>query len=110
VTSIIETGSHIAQLNGRARRTCAERFVKALELAVDENPPWVLTRAAWDVTMLRGMISGTTTGVSAVDLLTAGLGTGDLGILAQMEALRRRIPSAAPVEVRTLDALLASRA
>src|SRR5262245_3202120 len=41
VTSIIETGNHIAQLNGNARRTCAQRFIRALELAVEENPPWV---------------------------------------------------------------------
>ena len=112
VTTIIETGNHIAQVHGPgdARRACAERLVAALENALIAAPPWVLTGEVWDHALVRATVSGSTTRPDAISLLTQGVGTGDIGILAEAEAYRRRLPSATPVRIWTLDDGLAAYA
>lgn len=110
VTTIIETGNHIAQLSGHGdvRHQCAERFVGALLAALDAQPPWVLAGHAWDSRMVELIVRGAGGRPDALALLCQGLGTGDIGILAEVEAYRERIPSATPVRVWTLDAGLAA--
>lgn len=105
VTTIIETGNHIAQLasQGSARRACAQKFLNALEAALIRQPPWVLTGEAWDRPMVEAMVSGSTRRPDALTLMSQGIGTGDIGILAEIESYRRRIPSATPVRLWTRD-------
>lgn len=112
VTTIIESGNHIAQLEGygQLRRQCADKLVAALKAALIDEPPWVLTDAAWTADMVHALVHGSTTRPRALDLLTQGIGTGDMGILAEMDALRGRIPSATPVRLWTLDHGLAAHA
>ncbi len=112
VTTIIETGNHIAQLDhsGQRRRQCAEKLVSALTAALIDEPPWVLTGAAWNATMVHILVHGSPRRPPALDLLTQGIGTGDIGILAEMDTLRGRIPSATPVRLWTLDHGLAAYA
>jgi len=110
VSTIIETGNHIAQVQGRGntRRGCAQRFVGALKAAVQAQPPWVLTGHAWDDDMVDLIVHGAGQRPEALLLLCQGVGTGDVGILAEVDAYRRRIPSATPVRIWTLDAGLAA--
>jgi hypothetical protein len=110
VTSIIETGNHIAQLSGGDRRRCAERLVRTLEAALESNPPWVLTGAVWDQVMLGSILSGAVHRPDALTLMDQGIGTGDIGILAEVDVLRRRVPSATPIGIWTLDTVLAAYA
>jgi hypothetical protein len=112
VTTIIESGNHIAQLqgSGQVRRACADRLVKALKAALLAHPPWVLTGEVWDAAMVDAVIHGSEQRPAALELLTQGIGTGDIGILAEVEAYRRRVPSATPVRIWTLDHGLAAHA
>jgi predicted nucleic acid-binding protein len=50
VTTIIEAGNHIAQIQGHGdlRHECARRLVDALKMALVDQPPWVLTGSVWD--------------------------------------------------------------
>jgi hypothetical protein len=112
VTTIIETGNHIAQIQGVGdiRRACAERLVGALRAALEAQPPWVLIGEVWNQAMVGAIVSGSVRRPSALTLLTQGVGMGDTGILAEVEAYRARIPSATPVRIWTLDASLAAYA
>lgn len=112
VTTIIETGNHIAQLDGQGqlRRQCAERLVDARKATLINKSPWVLTGTAWNEAMVRALVHGSTTRPRALDLITQGIGTGDIGILAEVNALRGRIPGATPVRIWTLDDGLAAHA
>jgi hypothetical protein len=110
VTTIIETGNHIAQISGRGdvRHDCAQRFVGALKAALAAQPPWVLAGHAWDGQMIDLIVHGAGQRPEALLLLCQGIGTGDIGILAEVDAYRRRVPSATPVRIWTLDAGLAA--
>jgi hypothetical protein len=106
VTTIIETGNHIAQCDGD-RRGAAERFVRALELARTATPPWIVRDVAWDAVFLDSFVRGDSTGS---DLLThlsnRTLGSGDVAILVEREQFTKSV--AADVTVWTLDNLLSS--
>lgn len=96
ITTVIETGNHIAQIavgHGAARRDCAERYVRLLRaIAAEKLRGWVLHAVAWDERMLTKLCDGVSlpgakeaTG-SFVELAGAGmLGAGDLAILAECE-------------------------
>lgn len=106
VTTIIETGNHIGQCIGD-RRTAAERFVRALELARTSTPPWIVRDVAWNDEFLSRFVTGGSTGT---DLLThlsnKTLGTGDLAILVEREQFEKEV--AAKVEIWSLDRKLSS--
>lgn len=112
VTSIIETGNHIAQLpSGGQRRACAARLISALDIAcVDDAPPWTLTGAAWDNALITAIIHGTEHRPNALAMFDQGIGTGDLAILAEVDVLRTRLPSATPIWIWTLDETLGAYA
>ncbi|SHJ89631.1 hypothetical protein SAMN02745244_03526, partial [Tessaracoccus bendigoensis DSM 12906] len=106
VTTIIETGNHIAQCSGD-RRGAAKRFVRALELARTAEPPWIVRDVAWNGEFLERFVEGASTGS---DLLThlsnKTLGSGDVAILVEREQFKKGI--AATVEIWTLDQKLRS--
>ena len=101
VTTIIETGNHIAQCHGD-RCGAAERFVGALRLARAASPPWIVRDVAWDGQFLDDFVGGGRTGT---DLLThlsnPTLGAGDMAILVERDQFQQDV--AATVEVWSLD-------
>jgi hypothetical protein len=103
VTTVIETGNHIANAEGD-RRGAAERLERFLEMAANDDPPWQLHAVTWDADFLASLRAGAGTGVSLVDHLGNGtMGTGDLAILSERDAFRERTRFRA-VEVWTLEA------
>lgn len=109
IAAIIETGNHIVQVHdGRARRACAERFVKLLEATAEGRLPWVLHAVAWDERMLRTLGEGTSLTGPFVELAGRGdLGAGDLTILAECELFATRTEGVV-VRVWTHDRKLAA--
>lgn len=107
VTSIIETGNHIANAGGD-RRGAAERLRRFLELAASEEPPWQLHAVTWDAGFLDALRAGDGTGMPMTDHLGNGtMGTGDLAILCERDAFRARTHFRA-VEIWTLEANMAA--
>lgn len=109
IAAIIETGNHIVQVgDGRARRACAERFVKLLDATAEGKLPWVLHAVAWDERMLRALSGGTSLTGPFVDVAGRGdLGAGDLIILAESELFAARTAGVI-VRVWTHDQRLAA--
>jgi len=110
VTSVIETGNHIAQLSdGRHRRTCADRLAGVLRTVVEGNAPWALNEVEWNAAHLNTLIDGGSTGSTLVEHACNGLGCGDLNILIERDRYLART-SGVTATVWTLDALLAAYA
>ncbi len=77
LASVIETGNHIANVsNGKLRRRAAERFVKAVEDAIDGDAPWIPT-PMFEVEALRKWIQ------DFPDYATEGIGFADLTIIKE---------------------------
>lgn len=109
VTTIIETGNHIAQCSGN-RREAARRFIIALEKAKSESPPWIVRDVKWDQELLSFLLSGDSTGSSLLDLLGDGrMGTGDVALLVERDDFRNS-SRYTDVRVWTLEATLSSHA
>jgi hypothetical protein len=110
ITAIIETGNHIAHHgDGRHRRTVAEKFATFLRYTCDGTVPWQLHSVHWDSAFLEHVISGASTGTTLVEQAVNQMGCGDLCVLAEREAYRRR-SGIRDVRVWSLDAHLHSRA
>jgi len=110
MTTIIETGNQIAQVKSGNRRAAAERFVKFVERARAEEPPWTVVEITWGAELLGQLCAGDSTGMSFVHLAGNGLlGGGDTAILVERDVLRRR-SSTATVQVWTLEKTLGSLA
>jgi len=108
--AIIETGNQIAQLaDGRARRSCSERFVEVLGLSASGEAPWVLNAATWDAGLLGAICDGARGCPSLPDMASQGVGTGDISILGEAEAYERRVRRV-EVEISTFDDQLAAYA
>lgn len=107
VTSIIETGNHIANATGD-RRSAAKRLEQFLESAATGDLPWQLHAVNWDADFLAALRRGGGTGIPLVDHLGNGtMGTGDLAILCERDAFRQRTHFLA-VEIWTLEAVMAA--
>ncbi|MGW4421655.1 hypothetical protein [Streptosporangium sp. NPDC004631] len=108
VTTVIETGNHIAQLSdGRVRRNRAERLGDLLELVITGRAPWVLHTVEWGEGFLRSLLTGAGTGTPFSDHVMAKLGLGDLCILTERELYRTRVVNV-EVGIWTLDTQLRS--
>lgn len=91
ITSVIETGNHIAQLSGgNDRRESAERFSEILRLVVERKAPWSLVDVDWREDFLSDLLEGADTEESLVDLATRGVGLGDLCILTERMRYEQR--------------------
>lgn len=109
ITTVIETGNHIAQLkDGTARRTCAERFAAMLQLVLDGQAPWRLHEVTWGQELLHALVHGRE-GVRPplVELACRRVGSGDAAILVECEMFRADRQAVA-VRVWTHDAGLAA--
>ncbi|GEB48836.1 MULTISPECIES: hypothetical protein [Streptomyces] len=110
VTAVLETGNHVAQVSdGRARRSCAERFSDVLRMVVERKAPWTLNRVEWDEQHLRELVAGAGTGLSLTELASQRLGCGDLCILAERNRYLERV-ACTTADIWTLDRQLASYA
>lgn len=108
VTAVIETGNHVAQIKtGDERRTCAQRFAAVIERTLNGRAPWALNTVEWGAPFLRSLLDGAGTHTPLVGLATAGVGCGDLAILAEMDGYRART-AGVRVDLWTLDEKLAA--
>jgi hypothetical protein len=108
ITTVIETGNHIAQADGN-RFEVAARLVRLLELAVAEQSPWRVLRTSLGPEFLTSLCAGDSTGQSLPALAAAKVGAGDVALLVERDQLRAA-SAAASVLVWTLDAGLAAQA
>ncbi|ROS65449.1 hypothetical protein EDF42_1873 [Curtobacterium sp. PhB172] len=109
ITSVIETGNHIAQLSsGGVRREAASKLDTLLRFICDGQAPWVLHDVAWDRDFLRQLLDGAGTGTSYIEHATVKVGAGDLCILTEREMFRAR--SRIPAGIWTLDGGLSAHA
>ncbi len=107
VTTVIETGNHIANADGD-RRAAAQRLERFLQMAAADDPPWQLHAVTWDARFLARLRAGASTSMSMVDHLGNGtMGTGDLAILSERDEFMART-SFRSVEVWTLEATMAA--
>ncbi|MFC4591467.1 hypothetical protein [Sphaerisporangium corydalis] len=103
VTTVIETGNHIAQLkDGHHRRDRATRLHELLVLVIDGKAPWVLHTVEWGEGFLRQLLSGAGTKVPFTEHAMSGVGVGDLCILAERALYRQRV-TGVDVLIWTLD-------
>lgn len=85
ITTLIETGNHIAQCDGD-RRGAAERFVRAIEAAREASPPWTIRDVRWGGEFLDALLAGDSTGSDLVThLASKELGAGDVAILVERD-------------------------
>lgn len=107
VTAVVETGNAIAQLpGGNERRMCMTRFVDWLRTALATTAPLAVSGVAWDESFLTALLDGGGARMSLVDFATSGVGSGDAGLLLEVERYRSKVPSATPITVWTLDEVL----
>lgn len=103
VTSIIESGNHVAQ---RGSRKHAAALVEVIERAKSMDPPWVIRAVTWDLDFLGQLIAGDSTGSNLVSLLgDSRMGTGDVAILVERDDFRDK-SAYTTFEVWSLDAEL----
>jgi hypothetical protein len=108
ITTVIETGNHIAQADGN-RFEVAGRLVRLLELAVAGQSPWRVLQTRLGPEFLLALCAGDSTGQSLQALAAARVGTGDVALLVERDQLLVG-SAAASVKVWTLDAGLAAQA
>ncbi len=90
VTTLIETGNHIAQVKAGDRWAAAERFVNLLRAVVadPDDGPFVLSRVTWDASLLARLLDGDSTHQTLLELAGNGiLGAGDIAILVERDLL-----------------------
>lgn len=107
VTAVVETGNAITRLaDGNQRRACTERFVEWLRTALTTTAPLAVSGIPWDEDFLTALVDGGRDRLSLVDFATAGIGSGDAGMLLEVDRYRAKVPSATPITVWTLDEAL----
>ena len=105
VTTVIETGNHIAQIkNGGSRRDVAQRFGKMLESICEREAPWVLHDFEWGESFLRSFLDGANSQKPWYDLAQEQVSGGDLSILVEANMYRNRLQI--DCEIWTYDARL----
>jgi hypothetical protein len=108
VTSIIETGNHIAQCNGD-RFAVAGRLVRFLRSALDRRGPWLVLQTRLGDDFITALCNGDGTGQSLETLAAQKVGAGDIALLVERDQL---LASSAytSAKVWTFDAGLAAHA
>lgn len=102
VTTVIETGNHIAQVNnGNCRREAAQRYAMAVRKVACNEAPFQWHAVEWGRNFLLRALEGADTNVSLVEHASNQLGMGDLSILTEAASYRDRVRG--QVEVWTFD-------
>ncbi|MBO3724594.1 hypothetical protein J5X07_06045 [Actinomyces bowdenii] len=104
ITTVIETGNHICQLDdGQQRRRAAERFRGVLQKIIDGEAPWRLNEVQWDHDFLASFLNGAATQQQWVEhACQQTLGGGDMSILVEREQYQMRT-GLRDVRIWTLD-------
>ena len=111
LTTVVETGNHIAQIKqGDLRREAAQRFEKWLRLATGDKPPFVVHNFGWGKEFLGVFLDGADSGSTYLDHATNRVGAGDLCILTELRLYAYRLGSAASASLWTLDSGLGAHA
>lgn len=110
ITTVIETGNHIGNVEpGAPRRTCAERFADMLRMVIQGTAPFAMHEMGWDDEFLRHLVAGGRTETPLVDLLVAQvIGCGDLTILLERDRYLARVAKGTSARIWTLDHGLAA--
>lgn len=91
ITTVIETGNHIAHLpSGQMRRDTAKTFVEILHFVQRGKAPWVLHDVSWNADFLGQLLAGADTGTTYLQHATSKVGAGDLCILTERSAYEQR--------------------
>ncbi|MCJ7859483.1 hypothetical protein [Corynebacterium kalidii] len=107
ITTVIETGNHIAQVaDGSARRTAAKNLDRLLRMVVDSQAPWTLHEIHWDRSFLERFLAGGRSKSSYIDHAQAKVGAGDLCILTERDIYTTR--TLKHTGIWTLDEALAA--
>ena len=111
VTSVVETGNHIAQLaDGRLRREAAIRFDRTLAKVESGVAPWIPNELTWDPAMVGRLRNSEVAGDDLVERLAQKVGAGDCMILAERaEYSERSKIQLEDITVWALDDGLAAR-
>lgn len=111
VTAVVETGNAIARLpGGNERRACMTRLADWLRTALTATAPLAVSGVAWDESFLIALLDGGGARMPLVEFATCGVGSGDAGLLLEVERYRSKVPSATPIAVWTLDEALNAHA
>lgn len=108
ITTVIETGNHIAQAQGN-RYGVAGRLVALLRLAMAEQSPWRVLQTRLGPEFLSSLCAGDSTGQSLQELAAAKVGAGDVALLVERDQLLAG-SAATSVQVWTFDEGLAAQA
>lgn len=108
VTTVIETGNHIAQCEGDRFRV-ATRLALLLRMAIEGESPWLVLQTIYDSAFLAALNSGDSTGRDLATLAAMKVGAGDVALLVERDAF---VAGSAVGDARvwTLDENLASLA
>lgn len=87
ITTIIETGNHIAQCGPDSRRV-AERLVRLLRMAVSGDAPWTVLETRFGADFLASLCDGDSTGERYEDLAARKVGAGDIALLVERDQFR----------------------
>lgn len=108
ITTIIETGNHIAQSNGD-RHQLARRLVGLLRLAASGDSPWLVLQTQLGPEFLDALCGGDSTGETFEDLSARKVGAGDIALLVERDQFRTGT-AVSRTQVWTLDSGLAEAA
>ncbi|MHB1536769.1 MAG: hypothetical protein ACYC1D_19605 [Acidimicrobiales bacterium] len=86
VTTVIETGNHIAQCDGD-RFEIAGRLVRLLRSAAERQGPWLVLQTRLGEEFLGALCAGDSTGKSLEALAAARVGAGDVAVLVERDQL-----------------------
>lgn len=107
ITSVIETGNFIAQIQeGQTRRLTAEKLNEILRLICEGKAPWVLHDVAWNQHFLGQLLDGADTMMTYIEHATNQVGAGDLCIINERLQFEQR--SQIRASIWTLDQGLGS--
>lgn len=103
ITTVVETGNHIAQIKDSSRRNVAEKFTVLLEQCLKGKAPFRFDKILWNREFLQSFVAGAGTSTPLVDHLDRKLGAGDLCILTELALRREKLGNTTEVGVWTLD-------
>ncbi len=112
VTSVIETGNHIAQVKGpdpEIRFKVADRLARFLRTTLHGRAPWLVLDTRLGADFVEAVCAGASTGRSLAALAQEKVGAGDVALLVERDQLLAT-SAFRTAQVWTLDAGLRAAA